>query len=116
MSRDGRVLVAHHTAIGILAGLVPGNEKERDLSWLDGSVPGTLSPDGKTLVSTETGEGSGATPSVYVRKTDGSPAVRLGDGSAIALSPDGRWLIRPPVYEAFLSAKRSRNSLRRFQR
>jgi dipeptidyl aminopeptidase/acylaminoacyl peptidase len=93
MSRDGRVLVAHHTSLRILAGLVPGNEKERDLSWLDGSVPGALSPDGRTLVFTEIGEGSGATPSVYMRKTDGSPAVRLGDGAAIALSPDGRWVL-----------------------
>jgi len=93
MSRDGRVLVAHHTIVRIFAGLVPGNEKERDLSWLDGSVPAALSPDGKTLVFTEIGEGSGATPSVYLRKTDGSPAVKLGDGSAIALSPDGRWVL-----------------------
>jgi Tol biopolymer transport system component len=93
MSRDGRVLVAHHTIVRILAGLVPGNERERDLSWLDGSVPAALSPDGKTLVFTETGEGSGATPAVYLRKTDGSPAVRLGDGTAIALSPDGRWVL-----------------------
>jgi Periplasmic component of the Tol biopolymer transport system len=92
-SRDGRVLVAHHTIVRILAGLVAGKEKERDLSWLDGSVPAALSPDGKTLVFTETGSGSGATPAVYLRKTDGSPAVRLGEGSAIALSPDGQWVL-----------------------
>jgi hypothetical protein len=33
--------------------------------------------------------------------TDGSPAVRLGDGSASALSPDTKWVVgglpRPPV-------------------
>jgi dipeptidyl aminopeptidase/acylaminoacyl peptidase len=93
MFRDGRVLVAHHTIVAILAGLVPGDEKERDLSWLDGSVPAALSLDGKTLVLTELGEGSGAMPGVYLRKMDGSPAVRLGDGFAIALSPDGRWVL-----------------------
>ncbi len=93
ISRDGRVLVAHHTIKGILAGLAPGQEKERDLSWLDGSVPADFSPDGKTFVFTETGEGSGATPAVYLRKTDGAPAVRLGEGSAIALSPDGKWVL-----------------------
>ncbi|HEY3204738.1 MAG TPA: protein kinase [Thermoanaerobaculia bacterium] len=93
ISRDGRVLVAHHTIVRILAGLAPGQEKERGLSWLDSSVPADLSPDGKTLVLTETGEGSGATPSIYLRKTDGAPAVRLGEGSAIALSPDGKWVL-----------------------
>jgi Tol biopolymer transport system component len=30
---------------------------------------------------------------VYIRKTDGSPAVLLGEGGARALSPDGKWVI-----------------------
>jgi len=30
---------------------------------------------------------------VYLRKTDGSAAVRLGEGRATALSPDGAWVI-----------------------
>lgn len=30
---------------------------------------------------------------MYLRKTDGSPAVRLGEGQAAALSPDGKWVI-----------------------
>ena len=29
---------------------------------------------------------------VYVRPTDGSPAVRLGDGSVRSISPDGKWV------------------------
>jgi Tol biopolymer transport system component len=38
----------------------------------------------------ETGEGGGPRYSVYVRKADGTPAVRLGPGTAGTLSPDGR--------------------------
>jgi Tol biopolymer transport system component len=90
ISRDGRVLAAHHTIIQTLAGLPPGEEKQRDLSWLDGSIPADLSADGKTLVFTETGEGSGKRAGVYLRRTDGSPALRLGEGTAISLSPDGK--------------------------
>ncbi len=93
ISRDGRVLASHHTILHIVGGLAPEQEKERDLSWLDSSDPAGLSADGKTLVLEETGEGSGATPSIYLRKTDGSPAVRLGEGFAIALSPDGKWVL-----------------------
>jgi len=93
ISRDGRVLANHHTILEIVGGLAPGQEKERDLSWLDSSTPSDLSLDGRTLVLTESGEGSGATPAVYLRKTDGSPAARLGEGSAIALSPDGKWVL-----------------------
>lgn len=41
----------------------------------------------------EAGEGGGPGYSVYVRKTDGSPAVRLGEGSAMSFSPDGKWAL-----------------------
>ena len=50
----------------------------------------TLSPDGKTLLFREEGEAGGASYAVYLRKTDGSAAVRLGNGASLALSPDGR--------------------------
>jgi len=36
------------------------------------------------------------TYAVYLRKTDGSPAVLLGEGGAVALSPDGKWAIVQP--------------------
>src|SRR5262249_51176821 len=45
---------------------------------------------GKTIFFAEAGEGGGAGYSVYIRRTDGSPAIRLGEGSSQALSPDGR--------------------------
>jgi dipeptidyl aminopeptidase/acylaminoacyl peptidase len=88
ISRDGRVLVAHHAILEILMGRAAGDAKERDLSWLDASGPADLTPDGKTLLFVEFGEGGGSMPSVYVRKTDGSPAVRLGEGRPFAISPD----------------------------
>jgi Tol biopolymer transport system component len=56
-----------------------------------------LSADGKTLLLDEAGEGGGAGYSVYLRKTDGSPAVRLGDGVALALSPDQKWVLSTPL-------------------
>jgi hypothetical protein len=31
--------------------------------------------------------------SFYIRRTDGSPAVRLGDGLGSALSPDAKWVV-----------------------
>src|SRR5262249_21024647 len=44
---------------------------------------------GKTLLIGEVGEGAGPTPAVYLRQTDGSAAVRLGEGEPRAISPDG---------------------------
>jgi dipeptidyl aminopeptidase/acylaminoacyl peptidase len=84
-----------------MVGMTAGSNKERDLSWLDWSAPKDLSPDGKMLLFTESGEAGGENYSTYLRGTDGSPAVRLGDGLSFALSPDGRWALaglpKPPV-------------------
>ncbi len=93
ISPQGRVLVAHHTVIFFMFEAGAGDARDHDLSWLDGSDPADLSSDGKTLVFTEDGEANRGVPAVYLRKTDGSPAVRLGDGWALALSPDGKWVL-----------------------
>ncbi|HEY6929454.1 MAG TPA: protein kinase [Thermoanaerobaculia bacterium] len=89
-SRDGRLLLIDETRRLGLSAQVPGQTKERDLSWLDWSRPAGLSRDGKQILFFESGEGGGADYSIYVRETDGSPAVRLGKGTAAALSPDGK--------------------------
>jgi len=67
-----------------------GNAPPSDLSWFDWQNVHALSPDGKTILFDETGEGGGPGGSVFVRQTDGSPAVRLGSGTSLALSSDGR--------------------------
>lgn len=43
------------------------------------------------MLFSETGRGSGPEGGTYLRGTDGSPAVRLSDGQAQGLSPDGKW-------------------------
>jgi Tol biopolymer transport system component/predicted Ser/Thr protein kinase len=93
VSRGGRALMTHDTNRIEVLGLSPGERKEHDLSWLDWSNASDISADGKTLLFSEAGEGGGAGYSVYVRRTDGSPAVRLGEGSAQVLSPDGKWAL-----------------------
>jgi Tol biopolymer transport system component len=92
ISAEGRVLVAHHTQLNVLMGRASGESSDRNLSWLDQSIPSGLSADGKTLVFTEMGEGGAEPGAVYRRGTDGSPAVRLGEGIAGRLSPDGKWV------------------------
>jgi Tol biopolymer transport system component len=93
ISKDGRVLMTNESdRLGILA-RGPGDKQERELSWLDYSLVTDISADGKTLVLTESGEGGGAGYSAYMRKLDGSPAVRLAEGSARALSADSAWAL-----------------------
>jgi Tol biopolymer transport system component len=93
IGRDGRLLLGHENWRREVSALSASEDRERDLTWLDWTVPTALSADGKNLLFDEEGEGGGAGYSVYLRKADGSPAVRLGDGRALALSPDQKWVI-----------------------
>jgi len=99
ISTDGRLLLARSIWRREVIGVSSAGAKERDLSWLDYSYPADLSADGKALLFDEEGEAGGTWKAgkffytVYVRGTDGSPPVRLGDGAAAALSPDGRWVV-----------------------
>ena len=93
VSREGRILVSRDSQRNEYLVLSPGETKERELTWLDWSLPAALSRDGRTVLFSEAGEGGGAGYSVYIRKTDGSPAVRLGEGSSQDLSPDGEWAL-----------------------
>ena len=97
ISRNGQVLFQHgRNQIGIFV-LLPGEAKERDVSALDWSRNPILSDDGKMLVFSEEGEGGGPGYSVFFRRLDGSAPTRLGEGEAMALSPDGKWVLTAVV-------------------
>ena len=93
ISKNGLVLLTADKARVSIFGLAPGETHERSLSWFDWSLLTDMSADGKTIVFSETGEAVGANYSIFIRKTDGSPAVRLGDGGFGFLSPDGKWVL-----------------------
>jgi Tol biopolymer transport system component/predicted Ser/Thr protein kinase len=93
VSREGHALVNHHTITHSVRVASADAPTDHEVSWLDASVLNDLSADGKTLLLTERGEGSGSGSVMYLRSTDGSPAVKLGEGFGQALSPDGRWVL-----------------------
>ena len=85
--RDGRMLLANHARRTGFACLGPGAATPRELAWLDLSQPEALSADGKTVLFGDRPAGPPGT--AYLRKTDGSDAIRLGKGFPEDLSPDG---------------------------
>jgi hypothetical protein len=93
VSADGRALVTTAQWYNGLIFAGPGDTKERDLAWFEWAILGALSSDGKSLLLGDRGTGTGPPfpRHTYLRRTDGSPAVRLGEGSAVSLSPDGKW-------------------------
>jgi hypothetical protein len=100
IGRDGRVLLARHTFRLEIHALIDGDEKERDLSWFELPLLTDLSENGRQIVFCESGDAGGPGYGVFLRATDGSPPVRLGDGRPFGLSPDGKWVlsrsVRPP--------------------
>ncbi len=89
---DGRVLLSgttmrSETIFGSLS-----EKFQRKLSWFDWANSLSLSRDARLLAFTESGEGAGDKYGVYIRQTDGSPAIRLADGHAESMSPDGKWV------------------------
>ncbi len=91
VAADGRALLARHERSDETKILLPGEVRERDVSWLDRAFPVDISDDGKTLLLSHRGEEGGPMNSVYLRDTEGMYSVLLGEGSAQALSPDGQW-------------------------
>jgi len=93
ISRSGQVvLTADKTRLGMFA-LAPGETHERSLSWFDWSLLLDLSNDGKKVLFSESGEAMGNSSAMFLRGTDGSAAVRLGEGGFGKLSPDGNWAV-----------------------
>jgi len=92
ITRDKKVLVTVvDTRLGISA-LAPGSKQESDLSWFDASRVYDISADGKSILFVELSYGQARNPAIYLRKTDGAQAVRLGDGNRPVLSPDGKFV------------------------
>jgi len=92
-SRTGGLALTRDTLRGEVFGRIGSENEERELGWLDNSNARDVSPDGSTIALSVQGEASGTGYAVYLRRTDGSPAVRLGEGLPMQFSPDGKWVL-----------------------
>jgi dipeptidyl aminopeptidase/acylaminoacyl peptidase len=81
----------------------PGGKEERELGWWGWSVLSDLTPDGRKVLYEEAGDGGGPNYTVFVRDTDGSPPVRIGEGVGLAISPDAKCVITQPAKGGALS-------------
>jgi serine/threonine protein kinase len=97
ISKEGQILITNEATRQELYGRHMGQERDQDLSWFDWTLGRSVSRDGQWAVLEEDGEGGGAQYTVFLRKTDGSPAIRLGPGSGLDISPDGKWVASSAV-------------------
>ncbi len=93
VSREGRALVSDDKWRRRVFYRAAGASRDVELSWLDWTYPRGISADWSRLLFDELGDGGGRDYAIYIRTTDGGPATRLGRGNALALSPDGKWVL-----------------------
>ena len=93
IASDGRVLAQHKSARVSALVLGPGENQERDLTITDLTFVHAISPDGRQALLSEQGSGSHLDYDIYVRPTDGSAPVRVGDGEGRDFSPDMKWVL-----------------------
>jgi serine/threonine protein kinase len=93
VARTGHVLLTRESPRVGIRGMLQSDEREHDMSFLDYSFAADIAPDASVLLFDEEGEAGGANYTVFVRKADHSPVVRLGEGNAMAISPDGNWAL-----------------------
>ena len=96
MRGGAALMITHRARLGI-RGVSPGGKEEKELGWFGWSVARDISRDGKKVLFEEEGEGGGPNYTVFLRDTDGSPPVRMGEGLSVAISPDAKWVITRPA-------------------
>jgi len=90
---DGRLLYTAGESVLSIRAMVPGESTERELPWLDIALASDLSDDGRWLLFGDESLSAGPNYAVSLRNTDGTPAVKLGEGAALSLSRDGQWAL-----------------------
>jgi eukaryotic-like serine/threonine-protein kinase len=93
VAASGRWLVTRDDQMVRLFVKPPGAPTEVDYSWLELTNDASMSRDGAMVAFTNSGSDAGSTYQSMVRSTDGSPAVRIGEGGVAMLSPDKHWVL-----------------------
>lgn len=90
------LVISHRQRVGI-RGMAPAGKQEVELGWFGWSIARAISRDGTKIVFEEEGEGGGPNYTVFLRDTDGSPPVKIGEGTGLAISPDNKWVVTRPA-------------------
>jgi hypothetical protein len=91
VSREGSVLLHHGFERWSVRARAPGEAEEHDASVFANSQVQGLSADGSQILLWDGGEGPPGSALLF--PTRGGPAVRLGEGHPVGLSPDAAWFL-----------------------
>jgi len=88
IAKDGRILMDFGDTKRQAAVIPAGSSRPRNLSVYETSAAVDISADGSEVLIHE-----GEAGSVFLRNISGSDPKKLGEGKALALSPDRRWAL-----------------------
>jgi Tol biopolymer transport system component len=91
VSPGGRILLGRATSLRNVEALMAGRPGPEDVSMaIENTAARFIAPDGGVVLLSD----QSTNPyTAFLRRADGSPPIRLGDGDAYGLSPDGRWVV-----------------------
>jgi Tol biopolymer transport system component len=90
---EGQVLVTANTIRTDVSWWGEDSDEERDISWYAWSYAKDVTPDGRMILFTRFGEGSGVDYQIGIRRIDARAGVVLGTGTGSVFSPDTKWVI-----------------------
>jgi len=93
VSADGRRLIIRADFFTRMWVKRAADATAQDLSWLNINFFPTFSGDGSLMVFGDGSDIAGDNYALMLRRTDGSPAVRIGEGADLGLSRDSRWVL-----------------------
>lgn len=102
VQKDGKALAVRLTTRSQMEWVDLRTGEQRSLSWLDASSVTALTPDGQSVLFSDRGTPVSRPQAAFLRRLDGSPALRLLPHAPTDLSPDGRWLV---AYQGATPAK-----------
>ena len=93
LASDGRLLFSNDSVSSAQLVASPASASERNVSVLGFATYGAISDDGTSVAFSESGHGIPNDYVVFFRRLDGSPAVELGEGGAIGMTPNGKYVV-----------------------
>jgi WD40 repeat protein len=87
INADGTLLLSRDTVQLELTAVV--GDESRNLTWLDWSRVADVSSDGSVVLFDEQGVAATAEYPIYIHRLEDGSTMRVGEGTAMALSPDG---------------------------
>ena len=91
ISRDGQLLLSRGEFTADIMAQPPGQTAQRKLTWYGWSLMNDISDDGQTILFMEAGS-TGFDWGSYIRRMDGSDAVRIGEMGYGHFSADQKWV------------------------